>query len=339
MSQAAAPRRVDGCLAPRRVLLLLPSFPARYCAEAAQGWRRARREGPGHFAGPDWAIIYLLGLHSDKGNLVKNKRVGVVAGSLLVGLLGTTATVQAQPQFGLNAGVQHFAEEEFVGGSSVVKEHGYQLNVGLTYDNLTRVGAGFVYSVDLLGYDGRVDYEGQTLGGAPIGSTTDYQGGRADFLFGHRFADTWSGYDTDLFAGIGTDYWERDLNDTSTSGGVKVRGYQERYTITYSRLGVGFYHKRGHWHQNLQLGFKIPLETNEVVDAFNARLKPGKQPSIFATLNLYQMVNQESRSMGVTLFYDGFRFKNSAPTSSTLGAVYQPKTNIDVFGIRLTKYF
>lgn len=260
-----------------------------------------------------------------------------------VTLLGAPA-VGANSQFGIGAGAQGFVWTEYRSSddSKLLEEEGPRYTGHLLYDNFDRADAGFVHGLELAGQIGSVDYDGQTLDGIPIGTTTDYIGARADWRGGLRYLDVIPGLAVDLLFGLGLDYWEREIKDTVTPGPspAPVQGYLERYTVVYVSAGVGFYQRRPGWDHYWQLGFRHPLDITEKVSApFNVELAPGGNTSGFIYWNLYRHTPDQRRDWAVTLYFDSLRFSDSSPAASSLGSVYQPASDQNVFGARVSRYF
>lgn len=252
--------------------------------------------------------------------------------------------VSAEARFSIGAGLQGYLWQEFRSSddTKLLEEQGIRYTGHLGYDNYDRRDEGFVYGFELSGHIGSVDYEGQTLGGTPIGSTTEYLGGRADWRGGKRYMDFIAGLGVDLLFGLGIDYWEREIKDTTIPGSppVPVQGYLERYKVIYLSAGIGFYRQRERWDQYLQMGVRHPLSVDEKVSTpFDVDLSPENNTSGFVYWHFYRHDHADRRDWAVTLYFDSLRFSDSPPRSSGLGLVYQPESDQNQFGVRVSRFF
>ena len=87
-------------------------------------------------------------------------------------------------------------------------------------------------------FSGEVGYQGQTqsadpvLSGLPIVSQADTDIIDTVALLGHRFSRA------DVYAGLGYYFWRRNIQPTTTNGGLPVAGVLEFYSWTYFLLGT-----------------------------------------------------------------------------------------------------
>jgi len=125
--------------------------------------------------------------------------------------------------------VENFVWKEFEGGSRLLEETGPRYGLGV-FRHYNRNGLTFRPMVEL--YGGNVDYDGQTQGGIPIVTETNYLGGKAGFDAGGIITPTPAFY-LEPFVGFGAEYWERDID--SSGGGI---GYRERWESFSARGGL-----------------------------------------------------------------------------------------------------
>ena len=135
-----------------------------------------------------------------------------------------------------------------------------------------------------------------------------------------------------LVAGLGVDYWQRTLPFTSQ---------REDWTVLYARLGL----ETARWHGLFAgAGIKYPLQTDEdahFMDAGfdqNPMLHPGRELSLYADIGF-----RVSRRWQLTGYYDSYRFAQSPMVPLTSGSsafiAYQPRSSMDVLGLRLEYFF
>jgi hypothetical protein len=122
-----------------------------------------------------------------------------------------------------------FVWKEFEGGSRLLEESGPRYGLGI-FRHYNRNGLTFRPMVEV--YGGTVDYNGQTQGGFPIVTETNYLGGNAGFDAGGVITLTPAFY-LEPFVGFGVEYWERDIE----SSGVGI-GYRERWESYSARGGL-----------------------------------------------------------------------------------------------------
>lgn len=269
-----------------------------------------------------------------------------IAGTLTV-LLVLSAPVEAQeravgldpgPRVGFHLGVEAFQWEEMDPSQSpqeIVEEDGPRFNATATLDNFMRVGEGPVYELKGRGYYGEVDYDGETQAGVPARSEVDYWGGLVEGRLGYRFPIRWAGVSVDGIGGLGGEFWSRDIKDTFDQNGNPVQGVREEYKVFYGRLGVGLAdHHTEEWFGRLEAGLKYPFSVDEEVPTANADLSPGGDVSFYAQYEISKAIGG-GRRLGLTIFYDSYRFEESPLASSNIGLVRQPESDLDVVGLRV----
>ncbi|MFQ5487972.1 MAG: hypothetical protein ACE5ET_05965, partial [Gammaproteobacteria bacterium] len=204
------------------------------------------------------------------------KRLLAVATLVLVNWsLSVSAAEQKTSRFGFDAalgvGVENFRWQEFDdGGQRLLTEQGPRLVAGLGLGNSINKGEGWLYELQLQGYTGEVDYDGQDSNGVFTSSNTNYQGWRAEFMTGIRKVGRKSPLAADLLLGVGVDFWKRDIDDSTNANGAAVGGFTEEYIVYYGRLGVGMLwpHRRAAAESYFQAGAKRPFSIDEDVDVF-----------------------------------------------------------------------
>jgi hypothetical protein len=251
-------------------------------------------------------------------------RHGLLAGAM--GLLAAAGT-PAGAHWSTSAELERFRWAESVSPS--VTETGARVALGLHW---AQGGEG----AWRLGYQGRLyggspDYRGSFLfSGAPATGTTEYFGLTNELQATHRLA-TAAAPHLELVAGIGWDYWERQLSAFQ----------KEEYYVGFLRLGgrlnANAYAAPG-WLA--AAGIKYPVYAK--LDAHfrslgfdqNPALRPGRRPSLYADIG-YRF----GASWSLAGYYDSYRFEASDPVIVTASGAqfsfFQPKSTVDALGIRL----
>ncbi len=246
--------------------------------------------------------------------------------------------VAAAPELAVEVGVENFRWQEFDDqGHRLLTEQGPRLVAGAGLGNTVGRTAGWLYEFQVQGYLGQVDYDGQDSSGIFTSSDTDYRGGRAEITTGLRRPGRKSPLAADLLLAVGAEYWKRDINDSRNANGAAVGGFTEEYTVYYGRLGAAISWPHRHGESNFQAGGKRPFAIDEDVDVFNVTLSPGEEWSAFAAYE-YRLASSKGVSL-VRLYYDSFRFAKSDPKSVGLSTVWQPESDMDIWGISFTHVF
>ena len=219
--------------------------------------------------------------------------------------------------------VQSFTWKEFINGSEILEESGpiYALGglVKIENNSLTFRTRGELFA-------GRITYDGQTQGGTPAETDTQYVGIKleGDAGWKKRVKENAS---IEPFAGIGVRIWNRDIKSTSNATGVT-----EKWTSVYARLGL-----RGDSALSDKLtlfaegGLKLPFyNSNRVDDDDDISLEPKSRVSGFAEAGL------KWNQLWASIFYEGLRFDKSdvEPIGGGWG-IYQPKSEADIFGLNV----
>lgn len=259
--------------------------------------------------------------------------------------------LRADAQFSMGIGVQRFSWQEFNtgGDTTILEEEGPRYTGHIAYDNYDRADKGLLIGADINGHLGEVDYRGRTLNDVPLNTTTSYIGVNTKLTLGHRQPNGWGSYSWDWVGGLGFDYWEREIEDGLDNLGNPVTGYLETYSALYAHAGAGLYKRAGNWSRYLQAGFKYPIRVNETVsEPFNMELEPGNNLSGFVYLTFYRHDENDKRDFAIAFYYDTHRFSDSPSVIGDFDAngnsirddlFYQPKSDQDLFGIRLSLFF
>ncbi len=242
-------------------------------------------------------------------------------------------------QLAVEVGIEYFRWQEFDDQDNrLLTEHGPRFLLAAALDNHARPDSGIILATRLNAYIASIDYDGQDTSQRFVGTTTDYHGWDFRVDGGYRFAGLASGNAAlDLFAGVGMEQWTRDIKGGVNALGQPVQGLVEDYTVTYARAGLGLGHGNTLTQGYLSLGFRRPLSIEEdvVLSGVPLRLHPGERASIFANYKFSLRPDAHGRPFGMylNLYYESYRFGKSG--SATVGnlLVWQPRSNLDRFGI------
>lgn len=237
--------------------------------------------------------------------------------------------------------VDGFTWKEFDNGDRAVKESGTLFGVGLTYLEEFENHMTLKPTAEIFG--GTVDYDGQAcdLFGTcqPATSKVDYFGIKLEGDVGRRFRSARSSF-IEPFGGLGLRAWTRDINNGTAAGGSVTSGYTEDWITLHARLGVrGGVDFSSQKQVFAEVGVKLPLYNentayiSDIGYGPDVTLHPGKQASFFAETGI------KLSSVKASVFYDGLRFSQSSTVSNGVIAAYQPKSTMDIYGVKLGVVF
>lgn len=271
----------------------------------------------------------------------------VILITCLIGIPAAQAARTAPPSpLTLSVGVESFLWKEYNGGQRLLRESGPRLTIGLTLGHLLHANLAKPYVMEIRGYVGLIDYDGQTQAGVPVKTDVDYFGVSAEVMGAHPLRGS---HRSNVLFGLGVDTWIRDIQDGIAANGSPTFGYQEDYFIIYGKLGPGFLFQSGARRSFLQFGIKYPFYSYERAHLStvgfddDVNLKPGKKISGFAKWQIIGGKEIGISRFGASLYYDSFRFSASGSKTvsagGTLFSVHQPESRMDVFGASLEYYF
>jgi hypothetical protein len=179
---------------------------------------------------------------------------------------------------------------------------------------------------------GEVDYSGRTWTDIPVTTDVLYVGTKlyVDAVPGFRFD---SGLWLKAFAGLGGEFWLRDLDDTKTADGDSVNGAREWWGCLYGRMGLGVeYPVAEEVVIFAEGGVKLPIYARNEANFFvsgspSAGLEPEMDFSGFGNVGL------RWKQWGAKVSYDALRFDRSDVVSSGMVSLYQPESQADVYSI------
>ena len=251
--------------------------------------------------------------------------------------------------FDVYATAENFVWKEFsTFGSQLVKEDGTRGGIGFTYHGiLGEGGSGLTLQPRVELNWGNVDYNGQACSSTgtcePFSNKTGYYGGKFEFDIGGRFG---SAVAIEPFGGIGARSWWRDLKDGWTLTGHPVAGYVEHWMTVYGRLGLKADIRLSQDSKIfIEAVAKLPISNDNtayLTDAgYNedATVHPGKKTTFAAEAGIKFHV------LKVSVFYDSMKFKQSDtvyffdPLAGGVVSIYQPRSQADIYGIKLGASF
>jgi hypothetical protein len=235
-------------------------------------------------------------------------------------------------QIELGGGMEWYQWEEFAdSGRKLLSETGPRYFIEVKGTN--RVEHHWWQDFSCRLYSGTVNYDGETMGGTPITTDTDYNGIRAEVGFNYLTKSSRSrpgAGDWLVRFGLGIENWRRGLQDTSYTSGTTttpVSGYTERYIVSYATV-AGQYLGSG-WRAGL--GVMAPYYVDEEASFLTGTtFHPSGQLSPFANAEFFV----ESH-WSVVLSYDTYRFAKS----DVSGGYYQPKSSRDSYTASVRYHF
>ena len=180
-------------------------------------------------------------------------------------------------------------------------------------------------------YTGRVHYDTYyQMSHMPVSTNTSYSGGSHEGQLYYR--TNMMGLKLDFVGGLGLDAWQRSI----ANGDMQQI---EDYMILFVRGGINLDHPFNGAGFHGGGGLKYPVWAAENAHLqkrgyySNPTIHPGKATSPYAEIGY--RINQDWDIVG---YYDSWRFKQSdaviTANSSGTWLIWQPKSNMDAYGIR-----
>lgn len=255
---------------------------------------------------------------------------------LAVSLLAVTFS--AYPAWEAGAGLEAFRWVEYPDKWGNPRESGPRSALFLNWTEDGDGGGLFAWRAKL--YGGTVSYDTfLNSNGTPVSTKTDYNGASSEAQMFYR--DELAAYQVDYLGGLGLDFWRRSIR---SGGSDQV----EQYTILFARAGLRFARSLQQPGFHGEFGIKYPAWTRE--NAFlgsigytsNPYLSPKGLASGYAELG-YRFDTR----FDVVAYYDSWRFGRSADVRTNKPSdppgvywlIYQPKSSMDVLGMKLLVTF
>lgn len=251
------------------------------------------------------------------------------------------APVFADEETDIYGFIESFTWREFSSGEQLLRESGPLGGIGFSFISYDESTLAVKARGELFG--GQVHYVGQACdifnNCEPATSNADYFGIRAEGDVGPRFK-VGSFSSIEPFAGAGLRMWIRHIKGGTTVFGNPVSSVTEDWTSVYFRLGIrGDHDFSKRTRIFAEAGVTLPVYNTDYSQYYNVTVKPGNKPSLFAEAGM------KVDRMKISAFYEGLRFGKSEPEFvgfDSMGRahyVFQPKTNADIYGIRVGVIF
>ncbi|MEK6749430.1 MAG: hypothetical protein AABY83_09520 [Pseudomonadota bacterium] len=248
----------------------------------------------------------------------------------------------AAADMGLQAGVftkdtlrfylrpEYFIWEEYAdaAGTRLLQETGARVRVGFNFasQQMTRLGDPTNWNIDVSVFNGTVQYDGATMAGIPLTTSTEYNGANATLSSEIRIADSQK-LAADFILSVMGDIWSRQIVSTANA-----TGYTENYTIVTATGGVRILPALNSKKQiAVELGLRYPIYTQEDVSVVNITLNPTPAFGYYGKLDLANLVPFKQRSVGLALTYDLIRFDQSPPAYGYI----QPMSKMQLIGLQI----
>ena len=258
----------------------------------------------------------------------------LLAALLCMGLVPSLAGAAGLPGERLVLASEYFQWREYLrDGTRLVEEKGTRVAFGMEASNHRRIYPGFLYRLGGRLYLGRLNYAGASRypqdNLTPLNSHSDYLGLKLQAMGGQRYGFLFPGHMLDLKAGLAFEMWLRRVLDSRDASGQAASGFSTSYQVTTVRVAAGLFHRQGRRSSHLQIGLNYPLRiwqrgSNDTLD-----IQPGKDLGWFARFDLEGVLPFVNPRMGLSLYYENYRFK----ASETINGSYRPRTRMDSVGI------
>lgn len=252
---------------------------------------------------------------------------------LLAGLLVLWSATSA-PALELYVQVQQFTwEERDQNDQLLLEEEGPLYGLGLV--GSSRLDGDLTWRSRVEGFLGEVDYDGTTVLGAPVRTTTAYYGMKGETDLRWDLA-TPAAFDTGPLGGISTRGWLRRLDNSNRNS----NGYDEGWWMVYARTGWFAEGRRpGGWSWEAEAALRVPLYNSARYSLTgadgegNVTVEPGREITTEATLTL----RRETWSVG--LAYENFEFGRSEPEPLPPFEIFQPASEGNAWSFRVGVIF
>ncbi|MBC2716751.1 MAG: hypothetical protein HF978_15715 [Desulfobacteraceae bacterium] len=269
---------------------------------------------------------------------MKSEKCGKILFIIIIGLLiplhsiGAESPSEDDQRVDFGVYIQDYKWAEYADdGNKLLEETGNLYGVACDFESTKNI-VGWRNGINF--FIGQVDYDGRTWTDMPVKTDVLYVGTKLyfDVVPGYRLD---SGLWLKSFAGIGGEFWLRDLDDTKTSNGDPVMGAREWWGCVYGRLGLGAeYPVAEEMAVFAEAGVKLPIYTRNEANFFvsgspSAGLEPAQVVSGFGDIGF------RWKQWGAKVSYDSLRFDRSDVVSSGMFDLYQPRSESDVYSVEI----
>lgn len=258
------------------------------------------------------------------------QRLVILIWSMLVltgGTFAIPAPAIAAGETAVYLKVENFLWKEYRdSGAQILEESGPLLGLGLSgkWDVDQSMGARCLAEI----FGGSVNYDGQTQGGTPAKTDTDYLGVKVEGDVGPKFMVAGQA-SFEPFVGIGYKWWKRSIKSTAAA-----TGGDEIWSSIYARLGgrveLPFSEKMQVF---AEAGMIMPVYNKNKVDLLDVTLEPGNAVSAFGEVGLKWL------QLKASVFYEGMRFDKSDLVTKSGVIIWQPESKADIYGVKLGMAF
>ena len=229
--------------------------------------------------------------------------------------------------------VQHFTwEERDQNDQLLLEEEGPLYGLGLV--GSSRLSGACTWRSRIEGFLGEVDYDGTTVLGAPVRTTTAYYGGKGETDLRWNLA-TARVFETGPLGGLSTRGWLRRLDNSNDHN-----GYDEGWWMVYARAGWFVEGRQpGGWNWEAEASLRVPLYNSARYSLTgadgegNVSVEPGREVTSEAALTLRRA------NWSVGLAYENFDFGRSDPEPLPPFEIFQPASEGAAWSFRVGVIF
>jgi len=219
---------------------------------------------------------------------------------------------------------EQFVWKEFDGRSRLLKESGPRYGLGI-YRRYERNEMTFRPMAEV--YAGNVDYDGQTQGGTPVATETNYLGGKAGFDAGGVITLN-PALRLEPIVGFRAEYWERDIE--STGAAIGYREHWQSFSLR-GETGSGSAGMRVFGEAALNWPFSNVNRADFPVTG-KVKVRPEGKLGWSAEAGL------KAGPVRIALFYEMVNFSKSDDAVIPLGGglallIFQPDSEYYVYGL------
>lgn len=216
--------------------------------------------------------------------------------------------------------VHHYHwEERDQDGRLLLEETGPLLGLGLA--DSSALTERLAWDSRLDGFLGEVDYDGSTILGAPVRTTTAYYGGQGETALRWNLAGP--DFRTGPLGGLATRGWLRRLGNSDRDS----NGYDEAWWMVYGRAGwFAAWSPSAGWQINLEAAARLPAYNRARYSLAgpggegNVSVEPGREVGYEARAEVRRA------AWHVALTYAELRFGESEPEPLPPFEIFQPRS-------------